>query len=651
MPHEQAVDRTEERTGGGRPADDTPRSERALRRLLRNPGSVALVTWLVSLPVAFSAPSLLDLSPFTPEGFRLPLQVAAVAALLLGGVALRSRGPAVVGAAAGVLASFMALVIRTALAGTPFGYGGVHGDTGRITAMAVQYTRSWTTDDGIVGAPSEYPPLLPFVVGKVAALVDTPAWRLLGTAEALLVSASVVAGFALWCRLTTPVPALMISVAQLLVFGVPSKPHEVLALAVFVPLVLSVLARPPRGRLPWLAAGLITGAVCLTYHAWVVFSVPGLLVLGWWTWRKEPDRSAYLGYLARITAVVAVVTAWYTVPYVGAMLAGGQQVGDTFDSKRISEQPFPFLSLHPVALAELAGLVGLLRYVRRQWWAPPLLAVIGGCYVYRAVNMVRWSATGHSGLFYYTLPLIEISLLAGATLSAATAMPHVTGWLSRRMRRPFVTGAGVLGTTALVGLTAAGYATSWMPRMSDGAPATDRSGPALAALAHYQRSPDGGLPQSSPETGDPVRLARAVGITDWDYLPVAEIERLVRSTRPGDRRPRVLSHDEQVFAFLPWRGFIGVDRSGAQGPTRYDDRYAELERLALITDPAAFAEATRHTRFGSIDVFVLRGRGGQLVWKGLRVTGTILFRPAQFDPAAFRVASPAPGVFVAVRRP
>ncbi|MEU8122752.1 hypothetical protein AB0C21_28915 [Spirillospora sp. NPDC049024] len=655
MPHEKAVNRTEEpRDSGPVGADrsaDASDGVRSMSRLSRYPGLVALATWLVSLPAAFAAPSLLNLSPFAPEGAQFPLRVTAAAALILSGIALRHRGPVLVAVAAGVFASIMALTIRVALAGTPFGYGGVHGDTGRITAMAVRYTHSWATNDGIVGAPSEYPPLFPFLVGKVAALTDTPAWRLLGTAEALLVSASVVVGFALWCRLATPVPALLLSCGQLFVFGVPSKPHEVLALAAFVPLVLLVVARPPQGRPHWLAAGLVTAALCLTYHAWVVFSAAGLIPLCWWTWRGEPDRSAYLGYLARVAAVVAVATAWYTVPYAAAMLGGGQQVGDTYESARISEQPFPFLEVRPIALVELAGLFGLLRYVRRQWWAPPLLAILGGCYAYRAVNMIRWSTTGHSGLYYYTRPLIELCLVSGAVLSVVAAMPHLTGWLARRMRGSFVAGTGVFGTASLLLLAGVGYAFTWMPVSGGAASGSDATGRSLAALAHYQRLPDGGLPRSHPGTGDPLALAADIGIEDWDYLPVAKIESLVRSTRPADSRPRVLSYDEQLFAFLPWQGFMGVDRTGAQGPIRWDDRYEELERLSLITDPAAFADATRHTEFGPINVFVLRSKGGQLVWKGLRVPGTLLFRPAQFDPAAFQITTLAPDTFVAVRRP
>ncbi|MFI0351614.1 arabinofuranosyltransferase [Actinomadura sp. 9N407] len=613
--------------------------------------AVAWLVYLATVPAAFAAPALLDLDPFEPRAPGLLLNVCVVAAAALAVVALRRRGPAFIAVVAGLLSSYLVLVMRTALHGTPFGYGGVHGDTGRITAMAVHYEHSWATHDGIVGTASEYPPLFPFLVGKAAMLADVPAWRLLGHAEILLVSASIVAGFALWSRLVSPVVALAASVAVPFVFGVPSKPHEVLALAVFLPLVLLTVARPPGERLHWLPAGVIAGALCLTYHAWVVFSALGLLALAWWTWRREPDRRAYLLYVGRIVAVMAAVTAWYTVPYVSAMLTGGQQVGDTFHSARISENPFPFLKLGLTGLLCLAGLVGLLRYARTAWWAPPLLAVLAGSYAYRAIGMVRWETTGRSGLYYYTAPLIELCLIVGLVLSVATIAPR----LSERMSPAVAARSGVLGMTAVVFFVAAGSTVSWMPVTRVG---TNANG-ALAALAHHQRLPGGGLPAGrpgpgtgDPSTGDPEALAASVGIVDWDFLPVAAMERQVRTVRPADRYPHVLSHDEQIHAFLPWRGFIGVDRTGAQGPTRYDDRHRELVRLSRLSDPVAFANATRRTRFGPIDVFVLRrGTDGTLVWKGLRVPEAVRFQRGQFAPAAFHVVNLEPDVFLAVRRP
>ncbi|WP_218009842.1 hypothetical protein, partial [Actinomadura kijaniata] len=84
--------------------------------------------------MAFVLPGRLAIDPFRSQDAQLPLTVLVFTALPLLAVAARWRGPVLVGAVAGLLASFAALVLRTALSGTPFGYGGAQGDAGRITA-------------------------------------------------------------------------------------------------------------------------------------------------------------------------------------------------------------------------------------------------------------------------------------------------------------------------------------------------------------------------------------------------------------------------------------------------------------------------------------------------------------------------------------
>jgi hypothetical protein len=106
-----------------------------------------------------------------------------------------------------------------------------------------------------------------------------------------------------------------------------------------------------------------------------------------------------------------------------------------------------------------------------------------------------------------------------------------------------------------------------------------------------------------------------------------------------------------LFAFLPWRGYIGVERSASGGPVRWDDRYAELTRLSEITDPAMFAQASAHTRFGPIDVFVLHSEKPDLVWRPLGLPTTLRFQPGQFDSRDFVVVDHLPGsTVVAIRR-
>src|SRR5438034_11750171 len=169
-----------------------------------SPSLAALITWLVCLPVAFAAATLGQADPFRLRVAIIPV-VVAVAGVIGAGLASR-RLPADLasGIGAGLFAGWVAFTLRVALHGTPFGFGGLGSDAGRLAAMANRYASTWHSADGIVpSVPSNYPPLFPWLVGRTSALVHTPAWRLLGPAEAITLSFAVIAG-SLLCRWLLP---------------------------------------------------------------------------------------------------------------------------------------------------------------------------------------------------------------------------------------------------------------------------------------------------------------------------------------------------------------------------------------------------------------------------------------------------------------
>ena len=65
---------------------------------------------------------------------------------------------------------------------------------------------------------------------------------------------------------------------------------------------------------------------------------------------------------------------------------------------------------------------------------------------------------------------------------------------------------------------------------------------------------------------------------------------------------RTLASEERLFAYVSWPAYMGVDRTASGTLTRWDDRHAELKRLAQITDPKEFARVSANTQFGRIDV-------------------------------------------------
>ena len=174
-----------------------------------SPSLIALVVWLVCLPLAYGAVGLLHPgNPFDLRTAMIPVAVGAVVLVVTAVVTRRWQAEVVSGLAAGLFAGWVAFTMRVALHGTPFGPAGLGGDAGRMAAMANRYTTTWRSSDGIVPTvPSHYPPLFPWVVGHTAALLHMPAWQLLGSAETIAMSAAVVAGFALWRRLRPRTPA------------------------------------------------------------------------------------------------------------------------------------------------------------------------------------------------------------------------------------------------------------------------------------------------------------------------------------------------------------------------------------------------------------------------------------------------------------
>jgi beta-xylosidase len=107
--------------------------------------------------------------------------------------------------------------------------------------------------------------------------------------------------------------------------------------------------------------------------------------------------------------------------------------------------------------------------------------------------------------------------------------------------------------------------------------------------------------------------------------------------------PRTLSYDERLFAYLPWPGYIAVDRTAASSTTHWDDRHAALASLSAIPTPDAFAAAAANTRYGAIDVFILHADSSTWTWNDIQ------FRPAQFTPTHFTVRTLPNNTVLAIR--
>lgn len=616
------------------PGSTPPQPEiSALHRALANPGLVAIVTFLVAAPIAFAVPRVLPGEGVQSAGFPLACGGAAGAILLMFG--LRRASAWLCGAVAGIAGAWVVMILATAMRGTPFPMYGFIGDAGRIAAMATRYSvTAGSADPWVRGTTGDYPILFPWLIGRTSALLGEPAWRLIGDFEVLFTGACVVGGFALWQRLVKPWLALAISVLvfAFLPFAIVAKSYEALTLMVFVPWVVLTFGNPPRGRLHWLAAGLIGGFVVLAYYGWLVLGGIGVLLIAYMTWKREPDRRAYLLHLLKVGAVALLVSSWFVVPlFLAQLKSGGANVSDLYGSSSLLDAAFPFLELSWSGLIQLTGLIGLIWLRGRVWWAWPLLAMVIGAYVFRGIGALAFVLTNHTLVAHYTPRLYTSVLIAAAVLTIA----HVTPPALERLSVTPPRGALALTLAVLIGWTGYTFTIDWMPglwgRYKD-----------YAERAYREPMPDGKYVADYPNP------------TAW--FPVEPIQRSVEKVLGPQANPVVLSIDERIWAYLPWYGYTGTSTAIGSLSDPFH-RLAEVQRLAQISDPAAFARESAHTKYGEIDVFILnKTPDGTWTWTyefGFgQKPAVVTFTPRQFGGADWVVADNLPqNVVVATRKP
>jgi hypothetical protein len=613
-----------------RPAEETPATTR-FRRFVDSPAVVAAAVWLIAMPVAYAIPRLTDVDPFSERGVFVPLGIGGLLLVIMTAVAWwRGAGEWVIASAAGLFAAWVALAFRVALYGSPFGDTGLQGDRVRVASAAMKNTvHLWPSDAFVEDQPAEYPPLFPWLVAKGSQLVGAPTWRLLATAEILLLSFAALATFLMWRRLVPAPVALVLGASGLLIYGDPRKAFAVIALLILVPWLIATFTETPRGRLHWLPAGLIGGLIMLTYNGWFTFGALGILAIIVSSWRRSADRAGYLRHVLLVAAVTVVLAAPYLVPWGWAVLTKpGQAVADQWVSSGLTAHTFPFVAPTLLGVLQLVGLVGLVWYRRRTAWAWPMSYLVLGSYAFWLIMGIRFVFTAHTTLFYYVPQLVGAVLLAAGVLTLAEAVPAVVRRLA--VRPPHRTGAAVTAAALLwVGFT---YWQDWRPTTEEGVATTNNL---YSAWAHLEPLPDCGYPRFAPQNG---RFA---------CFPANRVKAEVEQVLGPGARPHTLSNDERLFAYLPWPGYIGFDRTSANTFVRFDDRHAELKRLAQIIDPGEFARATANTEFGPIDVFVLSQKDAEhWTW------GYTEFHPSQFDPTLWTAVQSLPNnTVVVIRRP
>jgi hypothetical protein len=607
-------------------------------------------TWTVPVAAIITTPLTLaagrylvrtwDLNPLTTQGVAMPVAVGVLGGAVLMALAVLTGRDVVVGITAGAYGGWLGTVVLAMLHGTPFGYGSMRGDAGRLTAMVTHFATTWqNTDATDSSVPGEYPPLYPLLLGRVAAWTGRPGWQLVGTSQAVLVAVAVLTAFLLWRRVLPDVPALLAASTVTVALAEPSKGNEMISLGIMLPWMLATFT-PPEGtrRLNPVLAGVIVGALVPWYPSMLMVSVLGVaavMVHGWW----RAERSLSYVRDAAVTIVVGLVIAsWYIVPLALAYRNGTQVVADLYKSPGLSATPFGILTVTPVWFYALqtVGLVGIAVLARRSWWAAPFGLLLAGVLALRVIMLLRFTETGHALLLFYVAYVIRYLLLVAGILVLVAIWNRLWPLAVARLQSP----PRLVGAV-LVAITLATFGSFnwslWVPRplapldVAGGGSKGIENARNHATLPHAERLPSGKAPRYATPKVDP-------------WFPSPRVASAITATRGEDTRPMVLSYDQRLFSYYPWGNFLPPGRTSSSALIRWDDRKELLRSLADVADAGSFAARSADTRFGPIDAFVLQQR------QGLWYFNDIAFSPAQFDPASFTVTTGLPGGTVVAAR-
>ncbi len=537
-----------------------------------------------------------------------------------------------------MFAAWCGITVATNLVGTPFGYGSMGGDAGRMSALVTHFSTTWSPSDAADPAlPPEYPPLYPMLVGRMAALTGHQAWSLLGWAQVVFISASILAAFLLWSRLVPAPVAVALSGTVLIGLNEPSKANEVFALAVFLPLVLAAFAPPKdvRALNPFLA-GLAFGLMVPLYPNFLILGILGIALVMVVGWREAEEPTTYAVHAAITVGIAALLSSWYLGPLILAYSQGKTQVvADLFKSGVLAGGQFQLFATSSVLLfgLQMAGAVGIVTLWRRAWWARPMGLLLAGVLVVKAVMLLRFVVTSHSFMLLYVPYLVRFAVAAAGVLTLWEVWRLRGSGLLERLGAPRRL-TGIVAVAALVGVIAETSWAAWLPAPAgswdaNGAAASTQV--SMASRAHMEYLPSGALPRS-----------RARSMTPG--LPATQIYRLIDTDLGTAADPVVLATDQRVFSFRAFRNYLPPARESSNALTRWDDRKQVLNRIARITNPDQMARALADTEFGPIDVLVLQFRSGRWMWRDVE------FSKQAFAGPRFSTHTGLPGDYVVVTR-
>jgi hypothetical protein len=626
------------------------------------PGLLAVAVWALFVIAAVALRGRLSHIALSASAQTLSLAVGGTAVVALAGwIAWRALGERGAGVSLGILGGWVSFTVLTVLSGTPYGIGGLVGDCGRSAAAAERFTTTWTSaDQFLINTPSQYPPLYFWLWGRSAALRGVGAWQIMGLWQGMALGLAVVFTGLAW-RLASPtwtraLGATALSSGVLLVgqSGMPCKTYEAASYLIAAPVLLyastSVANVVRRGSLrasTAVAWGLAVGLLFTLYQLPILFGLPPALVL-WAVWavRARAIR-AVSGHLVIAGLAAFLVSAWYVVPLVHALVT--QHPGARQPDLLMVVTSLQTQSGIPVQLGMVAAVVLVAGFVLALWRLPSrraqtIVALVVGAsliQVFSYLNVVRDGETFYS----YRVGTWLCGVLAGsvALYFRPHALMHAVGSLARGPRpgsaggrvRPYPRQRWVASAAVLM-IALPSVFGFWQGAHAPIVPLETLQpgykGTGATSLAY--RTP---LPDCRPPRGTPSSITLLV------CYPATAVARCVTREYGPSAQPIVLAED-RASVFAPYYQVL-TSNSAATGPLdQWAQRLAWVKSLAAVSDPTAFARQAASGPFGPVKVFVLRLHvGNSLTWaaQGYYTKDQITFSRTQFPESAWLLCTAA----------
>ena len=577
------------------------------RGLLTRLGILALAV-VLGWAVVWALGRLTDVRAFSPgQRGTVLLVVECVAGLLTAAtwtaVRRTTTVATVVVAATSVTLSGLGTL---ALHGTRWNFNGLYSDAGFRTEAATRFADTAASADyGYRGLPAYYPPALPWLEGRLAALFHVPAWATMKPVTLVMVALVPVLAWLLWRRILPDLPAALVVAAAALGTADLVRPDETLVLSLVVPWWLDLvrgLRRPGVRPLPAWGYGVILG-VLLLFHTFyfvplAVATVVGVLVdvARRRPWPLRPGRAAV------VAAVGLLISTPYWVPMAMLKLRGAPS--DNLQMR----WSYPGFSLPPwpteASFAGVLGVLGvlwLLLRLRRSRLAETLALTLATTYAFFLGGqwLQHWQVAvlpEKSGDLI-SLLLVASGVLALCDVTGALLRPRehrgIRATLGARWNR-WSRAVAVLLSVAVV-LTAMGdFTGNWVTG-------------SRARAAERMRYPDGSWPAGGPPTYPTTRHP-------WSVLPDGKGEPSVdqvRKTwqqltgRPMSDRTLLVTSRADLLATTPVHSFIAWKSIYSHPYGRFMARRDLLRQMSRCPDARCAWQLLRDNPYDRVDGLVL----------------------------------------------